>query len=133
MFRSFEHGKSMQPTMRSQNVAPKLHKMRLFLRKSPLFAHLLSRQPDVLLWKMIAGHHSMVHLTGGSLRVFKHFSWLGVASGKMALSFPAHQQVPPAVETVEKISFQKLFFKSGTKTLKSGWSLVFRTTFWQFF
>jgi hypothetical protein len=37
-----------------------------------------------------------------------------------------------AVETVEKVSFQKLFLKSGTETLKSVWFLVFRTTFWQF-
>jgi hypothetical protein len=32
-----------------------------------------------------------VHLTGGSLRVFKHFVWLQVGSGKAALSHPTHQ------------------------------------------
>jgi hypothetical protein len=35
--------------------------------------------------------------TGGSLRVFKHFAWLEVGSGKMVLSRPAHQRVTPAV------------------------------------
>ena len=39
-----------------------------------------------------SAQHS-VHPTGGSLRVFKHFVWLGVDSGKMALSRPAHQRV----------------------------------------
>jgi len=38
-----------------------------------------------------------VHPTGGSLRVFKQFAWLGVGSVKMALSRPAHQRVTPAV------------------------------------
>ena len=46
--------------------------------------------------------------TGGSLRVFRHFVWLEVGSGKMASSRPAHQRVTPAVETVEKVPFQKL-------------------------
>src|SRR5215216_5761314 len=31
---------------------------------------------------------------GGSRRVFRQFVWLGVGSGKMALSRPAHQRVP---------------------------------------
>ena len=43
-----------------------------------------------------AAQHS-VHPTGGSLRVFKQFFWLEAASGKMALSRPAHTQVTPAV------------------------------------
>jgi len=34
---------------------------------------------------------------GGSLRVFRHFAWLEVDSGKMALSRPTHQQVTQAV------------------------------------
>jgi hypothetical protein len=38
-----------------------------------------------------------VHPTGGSLRVFKHFAWLGVDSDKMAFSHPAHQPVTQAV------------------------------------
>jgi hypothetical protein len=38
-----------------------------------------------------------VHPTGGSLRVFEQFSWLGVGSGKLALSRPAHQRVTQAV------------------------------------
>jgi len=38
-----------------------------------------------------------VHPTGGSLRVFRHFVWLEVGSGKMVLSRLAHQRVTPAV------------------------------------
>ena len=38
-----------------------------------------------------------MHPTGGSLRVFKLFSWLEVGSGKVALSPPTHQRVTPAV------------------------------------
>jgi hypothetical protein len=38
-----------------------------------------------------------VHPTGGSLRVFRHFVWLGVGSVKVALSRPTHQRVTPAV------------------------------------
>jgi len=38
-----------------------------------------------------------VHLTGGTLRVFKHFARLEVVSDKIALSRPAHQQVTPTV------------------------------------
>ena len=38
-----------------------------------------------------------MHPTGGSLRVFRQFAWLGVGSVKMALSRPAHQRVTPAV------------------------------------
>jgi len=40
----------------------------------------------------VAAQHS-VHLTGGSLRVFEHFSRLSVDSDKIASSHPAHQQV----------------------------------------
>ena len=39
-----------------------------------------------------------VHPTGGSLRVFRQFAWLGVGSVKMALSCPTHQRVTPAVK-----------------------------------
>ena len=38
-----------------------------------------------------------VHPTGGSLRVFRQFAWLGVGSVKVALPRPAHQRVTPAV------------------------------------
>jgi len=38
-----------------------------------------------------------VHPTGGSLRVFKQFAWLGVGSVKMAFSRPAHQRVTQTV------------------------------------
>ena len=34
---------------------------------------------------------------GGSRRVFKHFAWLEVGSGKVALSRPTHQRVTRAV------------------------------------
>jgi len=48
---------------------------------------------------------------GGSLRVFKHFVWLGVGSVKVALSRPAHQRVTPTVglfdETVKKESLME--------------------------
>ena len=43
-----------------------------------------------------ATQHS-VHPTGGSLRVFRQFSWLKVGSIKMALPRPAHQRVTQAV------------------------------------
>jgi len=43
-----------------------------------------------------ASQHS-VHLTAGSLRVFKRFIWLGVDSDKIALSCHAHQQVTHTV------------------------------------
>ena len=39
----------------------------------------------------------MVGLPLRGVRVFKHFAWLGVDSGKMALSRPAHQRVTRAV------------------------------------
>ena len=38
---------------------------------------------------------------GGSLRVFGQFAWLGVGSGKMALSRPAHQRVTHTVRHTE--------------------------------
>jgi len=38
-----------------------------------------------------------VHPTGGSRRVFEHFSWLEVGSVKMALSRPTHQRVTQVV------------------------------------
>jgi hypothetical protein len=43
-----------------------------------------------------AAQHS-VHPTGGSLRVFRRFSWLEVRSGKVAFSRPAHQRVTQTV------------------------------------
>jgi len=39
----------------------------------------------------------MVGLLLRSVRVFKQFPWLGVGSGKVALSHPAHQRVTRAV------------------------------------
>jgi hypothetical protein len=75
--------------------------MRLFLEKPHLFANALCRQRDVLSWKMIARHHAKVHPTGGSLRVFRRFSWLEVGSGKVALSRPAHQRVTQIVGRFE--------------------------------
>jgi hypothetical protein len=38
-----------------------------------------------------------VHPTSGSLRVFKHFSWLEVGSAKLAFSHPAQPPVTQAV------------------------------------
>jgi len=39
-----------------------------------------------------------VHPTGGNLRVFKQFAWLGVGSGKAALSRPTHQRVTQTID-----------------------------------
>jgi len=47
-----------------------------------------------------AAQHS-VHPTGGSLRVFKQFVWLGVGSVKVALPRPAHQRVTLAVSRLK--------------------------------
>jgi len=38
-----------------------------------------------------------VHLTGGTRRVFREFSWLKAGFVKMALSRPAHQRVTRAL------------------------------------
>jgi hypothetical protein len=43
-----------------------------------------------------AAQHS-VYPTGGSLRVFRQFVWLGVDSVKAAVSRPAHQRVTQTV------------------------------------
>jgi hypothetical protein len=43
-----------------------------------------------------------VHPTGGTLRVFRQFSWLEPDSGKMALSRPAHQRVTQTVSLLSK-------------------------------
>lgn len=51
--------------------------------------------------KMKCAQHS-VHPTGGSLRVFKQFAWLGVGSGKVALSRPAHQRVTQTVSPLDE-------------------------------
>jgi hypothetical protein len=42
----------------------------------------------------------MVGLPLRGVRVFRQFAWLGVGSGKVALSRPAHQGVTPAVGTL---------------------------------
>ena len=44
-----------------------------------------------------------MHLTGGSLRDFRQFTWLEVVSDKMALSRPAHQQVTQTVGRLVKL------------------------------
>jgi len=41
--------------------------------------------------------HKHQGYSGGSLRVFEQFSWLGVGSGKVAFPRPTHQRVTPAV------------------------------------
>jgi len=43
-----------------------------------------------------------VQRTGGSLRDLQTFFWLRAFSTSQAFSYPAHTQVTPAVETVEK-------------------------------
>ncbi len=48
-----------------------------------------------------------VHPTGGSRRVFRQFAWLGVGSGKMALSRPAHQRVTHTVSLFYAESVQE--------------------------
>jgi hypothetical protein len=51
----------------------------------------------------------------------------------MTLYSPTYQQVTQTVETVEKVTFQKLFLKSGREMLKSTWFWVPHTTIWQHF
>jgi hypothetical protein len=53
-----------------------------------------------------AAQHS-VHPTGGSLRVFRQFAWLGVGSVKVAWSRPAHQRVTPAVGRFPQHTFTR--------------------------
>jgi hypothetical protein len=96
-----------------------------FLNKQSVSKNVPDRNP--------CGLRLQANPTGGSRRVVRQFAWLEVDSDKMALSRPAHLPVTPAVETVEKVTLQKLFLKSGTETLKSVWFLVFRTTFWRHF
>jgi signal transduction histidine kinase len=53
-----------------------------------------------------------VHPTGGSLRVFKQFSWLEIGSCKVAFSRPAHQRVTHTVGTpLAKVCFVYLSIK----------------------
>jgi len=40
--------------------------------------------------------------TGGSLRVFRQFVWLGAGSVKLALSRPIHQRVTRAVSHLHR-------------------------------
>jgi hypothetical protein len=49
--------------------------------------------------QLYAAQHS-VHLTGGSLRVFRRFARLEVVSDKMVLSRPTHQQVTQTVRLI---------------------------------
>jgi hypothetical protein len=46
--------------------------------------------------RLKTAQHS-VHPTGGSRRVFERFAWLGVGSGKVMSSRPAHPRVTQAV------------------------------------
>jgi hypothetical protein len=52
-----------------------------------------------------------VHPTGGSLRVFRHFAWLEVGSGKAAFSRLAHQRVTPAVGLPVRLHVKGIFMK----------------------
>ena len=73
------------------------------------------------------------------------FSWLWVLSVSRASRvlpaaglcpegvYPLKGTMSRAVETVEKVTFQKYFLKSGRETLKNVWFLVFCTTVWQYF
>jgi hypothetical protein len=56
-----------------------------------------------------------VHPTGGTLRVFKRFSWLEAGFGKVALSRPAHQRVTQAVGRL-LLNYKSLIF-SGLESL----------------
>jgi hypothetical protein len=56
---------------------------------------------------MMARHHEGVHPTGGSLRVFRRFSWLEAGSVKTALSRPTHQQVTRTVKRYQKSQKEK--------------------------
>jgi hypothetical protein len=67
----------------------------------------------------------------GRVRIYEHFSGFGFFP--LSDIFLAHPPLTQTVETVEKVTFPKLFLKSGRETLKSAWFLVFRTTFWQHF
>jgi hypothetical protein len=49
-----------------------------------------------------------VHPTSGSLRVFEHFSWLGVGSGKVELSRPAQ---PPVTLAVGRFARDRRLFR----------------------
>ena len=75
-------------------------------RNKPLFSDLLTlfNNQYVVDYDQNILHHKTaqhsVHPTGGSLRVFKQFSWLEVGSVKMALSRPTHQRVTQAVGTL---------------------------------
>ena len=50
-----------------------------------------------------AAQHS-VHPTDGSLRVFKHFAWLGVGSVKVTFACPTHQRVTHTVGRVTDVT-----------------------------
>jgi hypothetical protein len=58
-----------------------------------------------------------VHPTGGSLRVFKQFSWLKAGSVKVALSRPAHQRV---TLTVGRLTHDTILNTMINK-MKTGW------------
>jgi hypothetical protein len=66
-----------------------------------------------------------VHWTGGILRCFQALSTSKQNLALEVLSTHAHPQVTQAVETVEKVPFQKKILKSGTETLKSAQFFVF--------
>jgi len=60
-----------------------------------------------------------MHLTLGILRRFQAFSYASAFFSVDRFTTPPPAQVTQAVETVEKVPFQKRFLKSGTETLKS--------------
>jgi hypothetical protein len=64
-----------------------------------------------------------VHLTGGILRHFRALSTPKQNPAFEVLSTPAHPQVTQAVETVEKVPFQKMIFEKWDKSTEK--QLVF--------
>jgi hypothetical protein len=66
----------------------------------------------------------VVHPTGGSLRVFRHFAWLGVGSVKVALSRPTHQRVTLAVTRIPRTLEGKVL-NADTISTKNFLELVF--------
>src|SRR5512141_3108873 len=61
-----------------------------------------------------------VHPTGGSLRVFGQFAWLGVGSVKAALSHPTHPRVTQAVRQPKRFTQQVVMnqIKSALKHIR---------------
>jgi hypothetical protein len=67
-----------------------------------------------------ATQHS-VHPTGGTLRVFRDFVWLGVGSVKMAFSRPTHQRVTQTVGRCSKRGESVIpYYQIANQKLKGG-------------